>query len=60
MGHSAALGLVPKEHSNGGKTVLLWISKPGDRYLRSLLVPDVHAVVKQAVIKDDALSPWIN
>ena len=35
---SAALGLVPKQHSSGGKTVRLGISKRGDRYLRSLLV----------------------
>jgi transposase len=57
---SAALGLVPKQHSTGGKTVLLGISKRGDRYLRSLLVHGARAVVRQAANKDDALSRWIN
>ncbi len=33
---SAYLGLVPRQHSSGGKTVLLGITKRGDRYLRTL------------------------
>jgi transposase len=56
---SAALGLVPRQHSSGGKTVLLGISKRGDRYLRSLLVHGARAVVRQAERKDDRLSRWI-
>ena len=35
---SAFIGLVPKQHSSGGKTRLLGISKRGDRYLRCLLI----------------------
>jgi transposase len=57
---SAALGLVPKQHSSGGKTVLLGISKRGDRYLRSLLVHGARSVVRLAANKDDPLSRWIN
>jgi transposase len=57
---SAALGLVPKQHSSGGKTVLLGISKRGDRYLRSLLVHGARSVVRLAAGKDDPLSRWIN
>lgn len=57
---SAALGLVPKQHSSGGKTVLLGISKRGDRYLRSLLVHGARSVVRLAGKKDDRLSRWIN
>jgi transposase len=57
---SAALGLVPRQHSSGGKTVLLGISKRGDRYLRSLLVHGARSVVRLAVGKDDRLSRWIN
>ncbi len=57
---SAALGLVPKQHSSGGKTVLLGISKRGDRYLRGLLVHGARSVVRQAARKDDRLSRWIN
>ena len=56
---AAALGLVPKQHSSGGKTVLLGISKRGDRYLRSLLVHGARAVVRLAQNKDDRLSHWI-
>lgn len=57
---SASLGLVPRQHSSGGKNVLLGISKRGDRYLRSLLVHGARAVVVQAARKDDPLSKWIN
>jgi transposase len=35
---SAFLGLTPRQHSSGGKTVLLGVSKHGDRYLRTLLI----------------------
>ncbi len=57
---SAALGLVPRQHSSGGKTVLLGISKRGDCYLRSLLIHGARSVVRQAAHKDDRLSRWIN
>ncbi len=57
---SASLGLVPRQHSSGGKEALLRISKRGDRYLRSLLVHGARAVVLQAARKDDRLSRWIN
>ncbi len=42
---SASLGLVPGQHSSGGKEVLLGISKRGNRYLRSLLVHGARSVV---------------
>ena len=35
---SAWLGLVPRQHSSGGKDKLLGISKRGDIYLRTLLM----------------------
>ena len=57
---SASLGLVPRQHSSGGKQVLLGISKRGDRYLRCLLVQGARAVVYKAANKDDPLSCWIN
>jgi transposase len=57
---SASLGLVPRQHSSGGKEVLLGISKRGDRYLRSLLVHGARSVVIQAAKKEDRLSRWIN
>jgi transposase len=57
---SAAVGLVPRQHSSGGKDTLLGISKRGDRYLRGLLVHGARAVVSRAAGKDDRLSRWIN
>ncbi len=57
---SASLGLVPRQHSSGGKEVLLGISKRGDRYLRSLLVHGARSVVIRAANKEDRLSRWIN
>jgi transposase len=57
---SASLGLVPRQHSSGGKDILLGISKKGDGYLRSLLVHGARSVVLHAKTKDDKLSQWIN
>ena len=43
--HMAAyLGLVPKQHSSGGRERLLGISKRGDRYLRSLFIHGARAI----------------
>lgn len=42
---AAWLGLVPKQHSTGGRPVLLGTSKRGDAYLRRLLVHGARAVV---------------
>jgi transposase len=42
---SAWLGLVPKQHSSGGKDKLLSISKRGDVYLRTLLIQGARAVL---------------
>jgi transposase len=57
---SACLGLVPRQHSSGGKEVLLGISKRGDKYLRSLLIHGARSVVLHAKHKEDALSRWVN
>ncbi len=57
---AAALGLVPRQHSSGGKNVLLGITKRGDRYVRSLLIHGARSVVIAAKGRDDALSRWIN
>jgi transposase len=56
---AAWLGLVPRQHSSGGKTVLLGISKRGDRYLRTLLIHGARAVVCRADTKSDARSRWV-
>ena len=57
---SASVGLVPREHSTGGRQRLYGISKRGDRYLRTLLVQGAQSVVNAAQHKDDRLSRWIN
>lgn len=57
---SASLGIVPRQHSSGGKEQLLGISKRGDPYLRSLLIHGARSVVTWAAQKDDKLSRWIN
>jgi len=44
---AAWLGLVPKQHSSGGKTNLQGISKRGDTYLRTLLIHGARAVIRQ-------------
>jgi transposase len=43
---AAWLRLVPRQHSTGGKSKLLGISKRGDCYLRSLLIHGARAVIK--------------
>lgn len=45
---AAWLGLVPKQHSTGGRTNLLGISKRGDTYLRTLLIHGARAVIRYA------------
>ena len=56
---SAWVGVVPGQHSSGGKDKLLGISKRGDAYLRTLLIHGARAVIKTAKGKDDRLSCWI-
>jgi transposase len=45
---SAWLGLVPRQHSTGGKPQLLGISKRGDVYLRTLLIHGARAALRCA------------
>lgn len=45
---AAWLGLVPRQHSSGGKQNLLGISKRGDTYLRTLLIHGARSVVRVA------------
>jgi transposase len=56
---AAWLGLVPRQHSSGGKDVLLGISKRGDAYLRTLLIHGARAVTRVASRKTDARSQWM-
>ncbi len=56
---AAWLGLVPRQHSSGGKARLLGISKRGDTYLRTLLIHGARSVVSRASRKTDRRSLWI-
>ena len=56
---SAWLGLTPRQHSTGGKSVLLGISKRGDVYLRCLLVHGARAAMRYVGKKDDRRSEWV-
>lgn len=57
---AAWLGLVPKQHSTGGKERMGGISKMGDRYLRHLLVVGATAIVRYTRRKATAVSVWAN
>src|SRR6516225_1767184 len=56
---SAWIGLVPKQHSSGGREKLSSISKQGDRYLRSLFVTGALAVIRYAKIHGTKHRPWL-
>lgn len=56
---AAYLGLVPKQHSSGGKERLLGISKRGDRYLRSLLVHGARAIGYRAKNNPEHSNRWL-
>src|SRR6266511_3774147 len=56
---SAWIGLVPKQHSSGGKDKLGSISKQGDRYLRSLFTAGALAVIRYAKIHGTKHRPWL-
>ena len=56
---AAWLGLVPREHSTGGKPRLLGISKRGDVYLRTLLVHGARTILRWVDTKSDDRSRWL-
>jgi transposase len=60
---AAFLGLVPRQHSSGGKEVLLGISKGGDTYIRTLLIHGARAILswldKKGDTKNDKLRVWL-
>lgn len=55
---SAWLGLVPRQHSTGGKPLLLGISKRGDSYLRTLFIHGARSVLLHSSNKTDRFSLW--
>ncbi|MGK6307836.1 IS110 family transposase [Variovorax sp. DT-64] len=55
---AAWLGLVPKQHSSGGKASLLGMSKRGDTYLRTLLIHGARSVIYRVSQKVESCG-WI-
>ena len=55
---AAWIGLVPRQDSTGGKQKLGPISKPGDRYLRRILIVGAHSVLRRAK-QDPGKYPWL-
>ena len=56
---SAWLGLVPRQHSSGGKPALLGISKRGDVYLRTLLIHGARSAILAAQRKAVNSNVWL-
>ena len=56
---AAWLGLVPRQHSSGGRRRLGRITKRGDVYLRTLLIHGARAVLRQLARRTDATSRWV-
>lgn len=57
---AAWLGLVPREHSTGGKTTLLGISKRGNKYLRRMLIHGARSCVTHLDRSRDRLGTWLD
>lgn len=55
---AANLGVVPREHSSGGKQRLYGITKRGDTYLRTLLIHGARSALRSAGDKPDKLLCW--
>ncbi len=55
---AAYLGLVPRHRASGGRTVLLGISKRGDRYLRTLLIHGARSALHRIERHRGARAIW--
>src|SRR5215469_11263183 len=58
-GFAAWLGVVPGEHSTGGKQKLTRTSRRGNKYLRKLFVQGAHAVLQCRTQQVPGLSTWL-
>jgi len=57
---AAWMGVVPREHSTGGKQKLLGISKRGNAYLRRLFIQSARAVLQHRTKQSSGLSAWLS
>src|SRR6201981_2689661 len=58
-GFAAWLGVVPGEHSTGGKQRLTGTSRRGNKYLRKLFVQGAHTILLQRTKQSVGLSTWL-
>lgn len=56
---SAWCGLVPRQHSSGGKNSLSAMTKNGNRDLRTLIIHGARSVIHWAHKRDDVLGMWL-
>lgn len=61
---AAYLGLVPRQHSTGGKQRMMGITRRGDSYVRTLLIHGARAVLRsmkmgRAPLGDTAQAAWL-
>lgn len=56
---AAWLGLTPRQHSTGGKTKLLGISKRGNSYLRTQLIHGARAAMAHFAGKQTPMGAWV-
>lgn len=56
---AAWLGLTPRQHSTGGKTKMLGISKRGNRYLRKQLIHGARAALPHLAAKSTRMGEWL-
>ena len=56
---SAWLGLVPRQHSTGGKQILGRTSKMGQKDIRRLLIIGAMSVIKATTIRGTVKGSWL-
>ena len=57
---AAWVGVVPRQHSTGGKTTLYGMSKRGNRYLRQLLIHGARAVLLRVKYDTGGFGQWVH
>ena len=56
---AASTGLVPRQHSTGGRNTLLGISKRGNKKLRALLVQCARVYLRTLEYRSGQLADWV-
>jgi transposase len=56
---AAWLGVVPEEHSTGGKQTLWELPRRGNKYLRRLFVQGARAVMQHKTKQSSGLTAWL-